>query len=46
MKDWVLSNFGNEEKQVLGGLYGKALDGIAKIIVGDIEGAMQICNTK
>ncbi len=46
MKDWVLSNFTKTENESLGELFPKVLSGIERIIRGDVEGAMQICNGK
>ena len=46
MKDWVLSNFTKTENECLGELYPRVLSGIERIISGDFDGAMQICNSK
>ncbi len=43
---WVLSNFSKEENACLSESFPKALSGIEKIISGDIDSAMQICNGK
>ncbi len=46
IKDWVLSNFTKEENAVLGELYPRVFSGAEKIVMGDIDSAMQICNSK
>ena len=46
IKDWVLSNFSTAEMKSLSENFGRVLTGIEKIISGDIDGAMQICNGK
>ncbi len=46
IKDWVLSNFTKEENAVLAKLYEKAFSGVEKIVAGDVDAAMQICNGK
>ncbi|MBE6576559.1 MAG: aminoacyl-tRNA hydrolase [Ruminococcaceae bacterium] len=46
IKDWVLSNFTKEENAVLKALYDKAYLGVEKIVAGDVDAAMQICNGK
>ena len=46
IKDWVLSNFSKQENETLDELYPKIFDGVKKIISGDIDTAMQICNGK
>ncbi len=46
LADWVLSNFNEEELKKLDEIYPRVLLGVEKIILGDIEGAMQICNAK
>ena len=45
LADWVLSEFKKEEQELLFPCFEKAHDGIVKILGGDIDGAMQICNT-
>ena len=44
LADWVLSEFSKEEKEKLFGAFGIAYEGLLKLISGDVEGAMQICN--
>lgn len=44
LASWVLSNFDDEDMQKLDECYPKIYDGVCKILEGDIEGAMQICN--
>ena len=43
---WVLGTFSTKDIELLSGGYGKLYDGLCKIIEGDTEGAMQICNAK
>ena len=46
LADWVLSEFKKDEQEQLFGCFDKAYDGIVKLLGGDVEGAMQICNGK
>ena len=46
LADWVLSEFKKEEQELLFTCFERAYDGIVKILGGDVDGAMQICNTK
>ena len=46
MADWVLGSFSAEDKKALSECFATAFDGIGKIILGDIDGAMQICNSR
>jgi PTH1 family peptidyl-tRNA hydrolase len=46
IKDWVLSNFSAEENRALEQAYPRVLAGIERIVAGDVDGAMQICNGK
>ena len=46
LADWVLSSFDKNEMQLLSESFPKILAGIEKIIAGDVEGAMQLCNGK
>lgn len=46
MKDWVLSSFSKEDVDLLGKVYPRVLTGIERIVSGDIDGAMQLCNGK
>ena len=44
--DWVLGTFSAKDTELLSAGYSKLYDGLCKIIEGDTEGAMQICNAK
>lgn len=46
IKDWVLSVFSREDSEKLAAVYPRVFSGVERIIAGDIEGAMQICNCK
>lgn len=46
LADWVLSKFTQEEQKVLFEEFGTVMAGVEKIIAGDIDGAMMICNKK
>ncbi len=46
LADWVLSNFTDMELEKLNIAADTAILGIEKIILGDIDGAMQLCNKK
>ena len=46
MKDWVLSTFAPSELEKLRSLFPIACDGVERLIKGDLDGAMQICNRK
>ncbi len=46
LADWVLSSFTEEEMKRLSELNDTVAKGIEKMILGDIDGAMQICNKK
>lgn len=46
MADWVLSEFRAEEKQTLFDCFGQVCEGLEKVLEGDFDAAMQICNTK
>lgn len=43
---WVLSNFSTDEQKTLSEISSTVCDGVEKILLGDIDGAMQICNSK
>lgn len=45
LADWVLSEFGKEDKEKLFNMFGYTHEGLVKILSGDIDGAMQICNS-
>ena len=46
IKDWVLSSFSKDDGEKLALAYPKAMAGVEKIVSGDIDGAMQLCNGK
>lgn len=46
MVDWVLGNFPKEDLEALQGTFSVVFEGLKKILVGDVDGAMQICNGK
>lgn len=46
MADWVLGEFSAEDKKVLFESFEAAYRGLEKLVSGDIDGAMQICNSK
>ena len=46
MADWVLSRFTEDEQKAMFSRYEDVLNGVRKIIAGDIEGAMAVCNKK
>ncbi len=46
LADWVLSEFSKDEQKLLFDCFEKAYQGIEKILSGDVDGAMQICNGK
>ncbi len=45
LADWVLSEFSGEDKKKLFDMFGYANSGLEKLILGDAEGAMQLCNS-
>ena len=45
LASWVLSNFDLSELNKLSELYPKIYDGLCKMLQGDTEAAMQICNS-
>lgn len=45
LADWVLSEFRKEEQEKLFASFPTAKQGIEKILDGDFDGAMQICNS-
>ena len=45
LADWVLSNFSAEELALLRGTFSTARAGIEKVLSGDFDAAMQICNS-
>ena len=44
--DWVLSEFNKDEQKLLFSAFEKAYDGVLKVLEGDVDGAMQLCNGK
>ena len=44
MADWVLGAFPEADKKALDEVFVRAYDGLLKLLVGDVDGAMQICN--
>ena len=46
LADWVLGNLPKEDLQALQETFPFVLKGLEKILVGDVDGAMQICNGK
>lgn len=46
MKDWVLSAFTEAECTQLDSAFPRVLAGLERIIAGDVDGAMQLCNGK
>jgi PTH1 family peptidyl-tRNA hydrolase len=46
MADWVLSEFNKDEQKLLFAAFEKAYDGAVKVLEGDVDGAMQLCNGK
>lgn len=46
MADWVLSEFSRDEQKALFSCFEKAYDGVLRYLGGDLEGAVQICNSK
>lgn len=45
MAEWVLSEFSKEEQIILYNCFGCVLGGVEKILKGDVDGAMQMCNS-
>lgn len=46
LADWVLSEFNKAEQEKLFASFGKAYDGMLRVLDGDVDGAMQLCNGK
>ena len=44
LADWVLGSFSASDRTALTSCFDTAYDGLCKILCGDVEGAMQICN--
>ena len=46
MAAWVLGNFSEEDKKTLFDCFSVSYEGLEKLLSGDVDGAMQICNSK
>ncbi len=46
MADWVLGNLSEEDKKVIFECFVTSYEGLEKLLLGDVDGAMQICNSK
>ncbi len=46
LADWVLSTFSPSELEKLKSVFPIACDGIERLLLGDLDGAMQVCNRK
>jgi PTH1 family peptidyl-tRNA hydrolase len=46
LADWVVSDFNKDEQNALFAAFEKAYDGAVKVLEGDIDGAIQLCNGK
>ncbi len=46
LADWVLSEFSKAERDKLFATFDKAYDGMLRVLDGDVDGAMQLCNGK
>ena len=46
MADWVLGTLSDVDKKTLFDCFVVAYDGLEKILCGDVDGAMQICNSR
>ena len=46
MADWVLGSFSEEDKKALFECFVTSYEGLERMLAGDIDGAMQICNGK
>ena len=46
MADWVLGTLSDADKKTLFDCFVVAYDGLEKILSGDVDGAMQICNSR
>lgn len=46
MAAWVLGNLSDDDKMTLYDCFVRSYDGLEKILCGDVDAAMQICNTK
>ena len=46
MADWVLGNLSESDKKAIYDCFVVSYDGLEKLLSGDVDGAMQICNGK
>lgn len=46
LADWVLSSFSKSEGDAIASCFPFAWDGLRCLLAGDVDGAMQICNSK
>ena len=46
LADWVLSEFSKDDQEKIFACFGKTYDGLVKIVEGNLDAAMQICNGK
>lgn len=46
MADWVLGNLSETDKKAIFDCFVTGYEGLEKLLVGDVDGAMQICNSK
>ncbi len=46
MKDWVLSSFSEQDQKMLAEAFPRILTGVERLVAGDADGAMQLCNGK
>ena len=46
MADWVLGNLSESDKKAIFDCFVTAYEGLEKILCGDVDGAMQVCNSK
>ncbi len=46
MVDWVLGSFSEQDKKELFDCFITSYDGLERLVQGDVDGAMQICNSK
>ena len=46
MADWVLGNFSVSDNRAIFECFATSYDGLEKLLCGDVDGAMQVCNGK
>ena len=46
MGDWVLGNLSESDKKAIFDCFVTGYEGLEKLLVGDVDGAMQVCNGK